>query len=299
MNKKTSKTLIMGFVIILFVGIIFVEADSNIVNLKQGIMDLILEDGNVPVAIQDQHTEIIDLVMHKEIDNFTLNQSYIIGDRSLYIEVNSIAPVVGDVICLKEKVAFYQAEIISVTLISGTSYLIEVDTPLDYEFTSSSFGCTSTTNMAIDGSVTPVIFKVSPKYLDEDMEWDITRIIFVMSGEGVGVTNDHPDDSDFGVTGNLDNGIVLRSVNGITKNIFNVKRNGEFRLRAYDVTYTEKSKAGLYSISTRRTFSGIDKNGVTVRLNAVTSDTIEVIIQDDLTEMFGMKAVIQGHVVKK
>lgn len=253
-------------------------------------------NGAMPVNIQDQHTEIVDLILHNQIDTLTLNQTYSIDDRSVYINT-STTPDNTMIVCFKDGEAFYQASILSVSSIGGDIYLIELDTPLDYAFTSATYGELATTNMAIDGSSTPVTFKVSPIGLNDDVAWDITRIIFVMSGEGIGPTNDHPDDSDFGVTSVLTNGIVLRSVNGITKNIFNIKRNGEFRLRVYDVTYTEKSKAGLYSVGVRRSFAGQDKNGVTVRLNAITNDTIEIIIQDDLTEMFGMKAVIQGHMV--
>lgn len=255
------------------------------------------ENGAMPVNIQDQHTEIIDLVLHQRLDNITLNQTYAIGDKTIIIETTGVTPEVGNFVCFKETVAFYQAEIITVTAISGNIYSILLDTPLDYPYTNETKACISTTNMAIDGSVTPQTFHITPYGLNEDVEWDLTRIIFVMAGVGIGAQNDAPDDGDFGVTSQLTNGIVLRSVNGITKNIFNVKRNGEFRLRSYDVDYTDKSKAGLFSVGVRRTFAGQSKNGVTIRLGAENEDTIEVIIQDDLTEMFGMKAVVQGHVV--
>jgi len=264
----------------------------------QGMIDdsIPLEaNGAIPVNIQDQHTEIIDLVLHRELDNVTLNQTYSIGDTSIIIETTGVTPTAGHTVCFKELSAFYQANIIAVTPIAGNFYNVTLDTPLDYSFSSNMNGCLSTTNMAIDGSVTPQTFHITPEGLSDGEEWDITRIIFVLAGEGIGAQNDKPDDGDFGVTSVLTNGIVLRSVNGVTKNIFNVKRNGEFRLRAYDVTYTDKSKAGLYSVGVRRSFSGTDKNGVTVRLTASSKDTIEVIIQDDLTEMFGMKAVVQGH----
>lgn len=307
MNSKTYIIIFAILFLLLLTAVILTSKNKNasLENLLEENNDAMNEgltvniSDSVDVYIQDQHTEIIDLILHQQIDNFTLNSNHFIGEKEFNITMIAIAPVVGDLICLKEGLAFYQATVLNVTSIIGLQYIIEVDTPIDYYFTTSAFGCTSTTNMAIDGSVTPQIFKVSPRYLNEDVSWDITRIILVLSGEGVGPANDAPDDSDFGVTTNLDNGIVLRSVNGITKNIFNIKRNGEFRLRAYDVTYTEKTKAGLYSVGIRRSFAGTDKNGVTVRLDADNQDTIEIIIQDDLTEMFGFKAVAQGHVVDK
>jgi len=285
----------------LFVGAIVLAANvDNVIDLKEYMNVKIIEplesNGAVPVNIQDQHSEIIDLILHNQIDTIALNQTNSIDDRFIYINT-STTPDNTMIICLKEESAFYQASILSVSSIGGDMYLIELDTPLDYAFTSATYGELATTNMAIDGSSTPVIFKVSPKGSRDNVSWDITRIIFVMAGTGIGAQNDAPDDGDFGVTGVLTNGVVLRSINGITKNIFNVKRNGEFRLRAYDVEYTDASKAGLYSVGVRRTFAGQSKNGVTVRLDAITNDTIEVIIQDDLTDMFGMKAVVQGHMV--
>lgn len=292
-----NKSLIFLLGLLLITSIFIVVAQSNVINFRGGIENIILEsNGALPVNIQDQHTEIIDLILHNQIDTIALNQTNSIGDRSVYINT-STTPDATMIVCFKEDTAFYQASILTVSSLGGDMYLIELDTPLDYAYTDATYGELATTNMAINGSSTPVTFKVSPKGLDDGVAWDITRIIFVMAGTGIGAQNDAPDDGDFGVTGVLTNGIVLRSVNGITKNIFNVKRNGEFRLRAYDVTYTEASKAGLYSVGVRRTFAGQSKNGVTVRLNADANDTIEVIIQDDLTEMFGMKAVVQGHVV--
>jgi len=258
-----------------------------------------LEENNLPVAIQDQHTEIIDLELNLVLDNLNLLNSYNIGDTVINISTTGVIPTTSMNICLKERVAFYQGDILSITGLGGNNYTLVLDTPLDYAF-SVNGGCALTTsNMAVDGSVTPIVFQVTPNGLNSDVEWDITRILFVLAGEGVGVQNDAPDDGDFGVTSVLTNGIVLRSVNSITKNIFNIKRNGEFRLHAYDVTYTPASKQGLYSVGVRRSFSGADKNGVTVRLKASTSDSIEVIVQDDLTEMFGFRTVVQGHMVLK
>ena len=253
-------------------------------------------NGAVPVNIQDQHTEIIDLEANVLINNITLDVNTVINDYNII--VTSVAvPTTDLTICLKEGNAFYQSKPTSVVSMGGNQYNLTMDSPLDYAFTTNVNGCLSSTNLVVDGSTTPVIFKVTPCGLDNNVSWDITRIMIIFGGEGIGAQNDAPDDADFGVTSALTKGIVFRSVNGITKNIFNAKTNGELRSRTYDVTYTPASKAGKYSVSSRRTFAGQEKNGVTVRLDAETCDEMQIIIQDDLTEMDRGILVVQGHAV--
>jgi len=296
MSKNSNSNIALSILIIGILICLILVFNYKSIDVVYDAATPLDNSGNIEVALQDQHTEIIDLKLNKLINNITLLQNTNIYDR--IININSIsAPNVLESICLKEGVAFYQAHILDVDSLGGNEYTIELDTPLDFPYTTSANGCLSIVNMAVDGSVTPVIFSLSPQGLDDNVSWDITRVLIVMSGLGIGAQNLAPDDSDFGVTEVLTNGVVLRSINGITKNIFNVKRNGELRLRAYDVTYTEKSKAGLYSVGVRRSFSGQDKNGVTIRLDAATNDALQIIIQDDLTEMFGMQVVAQGHLV--
>lgn len=46
-------------------------------------------------------------------------------------------------------------------------------------------------------------------------------------------------------------------------------------------------------------FQDKKKNGVTIRLNASTEDELQIIIQDDLSEMIGGQMIVQGYVVDK
>lgn len=288
---------------ILWIFVIFLVSISGVSawNFEGDNVKIIspIEDGFLPVIIQDQHTEIIDLKMGRLLDTIILLDNYSIGDRVILIETTGVIPTIDDTICLKEGTAFYQARPVNVVSLGGNQFNITMDTPLDYAFTTSG-GCSLTsTNLAVDGSVTPITFKITPSGLNDDVSWDITRFILLFGGDGIGAQNDAPDDGDFGVTTALTNGVVIRSVDGITKNLFNAKTNGDFRARAYDMTYTDISKSNLYTVATRRSFSGPDKNGVTIRLNAITNDSLEFIVQDDLTEMSGGQMIVQGHVVQK
>jgi len=298
MNKST----IVLFSLLFIASIIVVVAQSNVVNfkdyLKVEIAKPLESNGAIPVNIQDQHTEIIDLKMSTVIDNITLLEDYAIGDYWINLSTTGATPTPAMTVCLKEGTAFYQARPTVINSLGGNDYQLKMDTPLDFAYTTAG-GCELTsTNLAVDGSVTPVVFRITPAEMGDDVEWDITRFILLWGGEGIGTQNDAPDDADFGVTEALTNGIVIRSVNGITKNIFNAKTNGDLRARAYDLTYTEATRGGVYTVATRRTFAGQEKNGVTVRLKAIDDDEFQIIIQDDLTEMTGGQMIVQGHLVQ-
>ena len=106
------------------------------------------------------------------------------------------------------------------------------------------------------------------------------------------------DDATFAGQPALTNGIVLRVTNGSYNNIFNAKANGDLAIRSGDMYYVEADKFGVYGYRTRRTFSGQDKNGVTIRLDGDHGDRLGIIIQDDLTDLSEFKTCVQGHVVE-
>jgi len=294
--KLFEKTTIFILLIVVF-SVFSVSAWNFAGGDPVTIVGPLESNGAIPVNIQDQHTEIIDLRLTRHINNISILSNVAINDYDISISSVSI-PTVNQVVCLKEGNSFYQAEPLSVVSNGGDNYTLTMDSPFDYAFTTAAYGCISSSDLAVDGSVTPVIFRVTPTDLDSGVEWDITRFILIFGGDGIGAQNDAPDDGDFGVTSELTRGIVIRVSNGITKNIFNAKRNGELRARSYDLQYTEASKAGIYSVAMRRTFAGQNKNGVTIRLTSDSQDELQIIIQDDLTEMTGGMAIAQGHIVQ-
>jgi len=141
--------------------------------------------------------------------------------------------------------------------------------------------------MAVNGSVTPVVFESGPL----TGEWDIVRMI------GAIIDGTSMDDAKFGGIGPLTNGVVFRKKNGIYKNLFTAKSNGQMALRMYDVSYADKAPSGSFGLRFRRTWNGRDKSGVVVRLNAEDGDTFQCVIQDDLTGLDSFNVVIHGQVV--
>jgi len=279
----------------------YVPRSSTVVLANDEVYEFYDSRGNVQVAIQDQFTEIIDLKMATKLDDLTLLNNYSVNDTTIDVETTGVTPTLNDTICLKDLdgVAFYQGTPLEVTNLGANQYRIKLDTPLDFAFGIDD-GCSLTnTNLAVDGSTTPVVFAVTPAKLAFGTKWDINRIMISFAGTGE-VSDPQPDDTSFGTIPAINKGLVLRTVNGVTKNVFNVKTNGALRQRCGgDLIYVPASKTGLYAVHGRRTFNGQEKNGVSIRLGSQgeTGDQIQLIVQDDLTDMEIGEAIIQGHVV--
>lgn len=256
-------------------------------------------NGAIPVNIQDQTSDIIDLHLTRYIDEIAIAQDTNIDDTIVYVTCDTL-PVAGNTVCFKEDYAFYQAQILTVTPTGGTAYTLLLDTPLDFAFTTSG-GCSLRDDkMNVNGSSTPVIFFVSPVGLvdpvdsSKQQKWDITRIM-------LSITDDSAmDDARFGgITGGITNGVVVRKKDGRNKNIFTAKTNGDFALHSYDVTYIESTlpPSGFYGMRVRRSFAGQEKNGVVIRLDASSGDEIQLIVRDNLTALTSFQAAVQGHIV--
>ncbi len=104
------------------------------------------------------------------------------------------------------------------------------------------------------------------------------------------------DDSRFGgITGGLSRGIVLRKDHGDGRysNYFNVKTNGRFGELSYDKVYDEKAPSGYYGFTCKLNYGGADRHGVVIRL--LPGESLELLVQDDLTDLFTFTANVSGH----
>lgn len=270
---------------------------TQIVSYLRGVPKIanVGSNGALDVNIQDQVTEVVDLLLGNAVDALTVIAPASLYDTTVDIETTGHVPVLGDYLCLKENLAFNQSMILSAVALGGNQYRVTLDTPLDYAFDTDA-GCSIlNVNMAVDGSTTPVIFSVSPAGLDPDTAWDITRILGSMTHAGV------PDDGKFGGIAALTKGVYTRVVNGTVKNGFNAKTNGDLSLRMYDVAYADAAPAGLNGTRFRRSINGQDKNGVALRLDgavlAEDAHELQLVVQDDLTGLDAFHVVVQGHVV--
>lgn len=244
------------------------------------------------VAVRDDDFPIIDLEMTREIVAATLTAG--VAKDATVLQVDSATPpLAGNIVGLKENggARFYQGRIVTVTPTGGTEYDLDMDTLLDTAYGVSDLASIREREMNVDGSVTPAEFEISPAGLADDEKWNITRMVFHITGTMA------MDDGTFGDINSLSRGVVIRSENGTTQNIFNIKNNGEAAQRTFDREYVDKAPAGITAILIRRTFAGRDKNGMAIRLNAVDGDSFKLIIQDDLTGLNSFHATVQGYVL--
>lgn len=285
MNQK----FLVVFSVILLLGVGTVVANSNIVDFLS-LKNLRLEsNGAVPVNIQDQTTQIIDLHAHQDISNLTLIDDTIIGSMNIIIE-HDVTIAVGQIIHFEENKRASQSEIVSIlidTPIAGQD-TINLDTPMDYAYTTLSGIHNGNINLNVNGAITSQTFHISPP---KDTKWDIVRMVLIIED------NSAMDSGKFGGITELTNGVVFRKKDGTYYNIFNAKSNSDFAVHAYDIAYDDRAPAGIYGFRARRTFGGQSKNGVVIRLDGNAGDQFQGIIQDDLTGLTKFHLIVQGHVV--
>jgi hypothetical protein len=240
--------------------------------------------GAIDVAQQDQTSGTIDLLLFNNSGTFTLAATATVDSNTITVTAGHTIAV-GHVVMLLEGARYSQ--FIVTAVVTNT---ITLDSPMDYAYTTGATGQNGSPNMGVNGSVTPVIFQIGPL---TGQSWDIVRILFVIESSG------QPDSTKFGDIGSgLTNGIVLRQKNSANFNQFNCKTNGDFAARAYDISYDDRaSPASDYFFRARRTFGGTSKTGVVLRIKGTDSDKIQIIVQDNLSTLLKMNAVVQGHIV--
>jgi hypothetical protein len=276
-------TLILG-------GIIFVQAQSNVVDLREIVGNWKLEsNGGAPVNIQDQTTPPLDIffvqlngsITTLAEDSFIDNQTINVTNRSASgIDVGTYLGLSG-----VNGGRFYFGEVLSV---SGD--LVTLDTPLDFNYTANANVVPTTRDLNVDGSLTPQIFFVGVGGAGSDLEFDITRIMIKC------ITDTAPTLDRFCDQTSLTNGIILRRVDGDARNIWNVKNNGELGHLAYDYQPYLATNPGQTQNGAlfRYSFAGQDKHGVAVRIKP--GDELQIIIQDDLSGIDLFRVVAEGHI---
>lgn len=243
-----------------------------------------ISEGNaLKTSMQDQHTFIISAYLDFNINNTVIALDTAINDTSVNVGSGHGA-INGNILCITEGVRCYQGTIISVS-----DSVLTLDTPLDFAFTTSALVHIGEHDLSVDGSDSTIIYNTYPP---AGISWDITRIMVYIED------NVAMDSGKFGGIPALINGIVLRKKNGIYQNIYNLKTNGELSQRSYDVRYDDKAPAGVYALTSRTSFSGQDNHGVTIRLDGDDSDELQVLVQDDLSELSHLHIIAQGHVVQ-
>jgi len=207
------------------------------------------------------------------------------GDTTITV-ADATGFVIGDELKIVEG-PIAEIGVLTVTLVTGS--VLTLDRPIGNPYTTAAVITEVLTNMAVSGTLAnPQIFDVMAPIGNV---WQITRILFSM------VDNVTPDDGRFGGVAALTNGVSLRATTAAGRTVVfaNWKTNGDMKLDMFDVPYTDKAPAGNYGVNGRWTFA---KAEVIAELDGDSSpiQTMELLIQDDLTELIDYRMRAQGRV---
>lgn len=259
--------------------------ETNIADKDTGATVRVGAEGCMDTNVQDQHTRAFDVHFSQQIGGLlTLAVDAVINDYTITLTTGHGA-LVGQQLVIYDVTADRLYVGIILTVVTD---LITLDTPVNFSFLlATSVVALSTRNMNVDGSVTRQTFKVSPPITSKV---HITRVMLQMT------TTALPELDKFGdITGGITRGIILRVVNGINVNLFNVKTNGELVALVHDVKFYDGTQQGVNGLGARLTYGGQDKHGVVVELD--TDESLELIIQDDLTTILSFTMIASGHVI--
>lgn len=237
----------------------------------------------LPINIQDQTSDIVDVFFCNTLNTVTLAWTVIIDTNTA-----TLLPwhwfVVWNMFCLKEWTRFFQAQIINVA-----TNIITIDRPFDFAFTTNAITTRTSKEMNVDWSVTPVIFKVTPVWTN--MKFDICKLIFHIED------NVAMDDSKFWWITELTKWIVLRKKDWVYKSIFNSKSNWDFAHHCSDIQYADHAPSGEYWFRAIKRFAWPENHWVVIRLDPALNDELQVIIQDNLIWLTEFHCIALWHVV--
>lgn len=241
-------------------------------------------NGNVPISIQDQYTLPFAIRVNEILDNtLSLASTPTVGSYTITLTAGH-GLVAGNRISIIEENGI--SEIYFNKVLNVATNVITLDNPVPYPFSTNATVFKYNHDMNVDGSTTARIFGITNFF---NKAVDITRVIIHLTDATA------MDDALFGGMTALTRGIVFRKslASGNFINYWNIKSNGGFSELAYDKIYDDKAPAGVFGLSCRITYSGQEKHGVVIRLNQ--GESIQMLVQDNLTLLTSFTTMIEGH----
>lgn len=233
------------------------------------------------------HRKIVSEMFSRKTGDVTTLASPVSAGATSFTVDNATGFSTGSQITIREGIKV-ELGIITLTDVSGVIFTL--DRPLGYDYTVAAEIEEVTTDMKdIVGSLgTPIIFKITPP---SGTIWQITRI-FLSITDGTA-----PDDGKFGGIGALTNGVSLRATTAAGRIVVyaNWKNNGDMKLDMYDISYSDKAPAGEHGVNGMWTFT---KAEVVAELDgdAIPAQSLEILIQDNITDLSSFKMKAQGRV---
>lgn len=240
-----------------------------------------LEHNNaMPVNIQDQHTDSVDLYAHIDEVVPSMTSDANLDDESITLD-SVVGVSQGKVITIYEGIYFYQSLVKSVV-----DNDVNLASPLDSGFTTAAIVHIAEWNLNVDGSS---VSKMAHIFLPAGVKFDVYQINVAIT-DGVVM-----DSGKFGGIPALTNGILFRAVNNRIKNLHLIVNNIGFSEQGFDITYDPKAPAGVYGFQAKKNWHTV--NGISLRLDGAAGDELQFYIRDDLTELTMLNISVNGHVV--
>lgn len=237
------------------------------------------------VFLQDQTSNIIDYYIPIPKNVFTLAAIPVIGSYNISL-VDATNVIVGDFMVIKEGIRAYQAQVLGKAV-----NVLTMDTPVDYDFTVNAIVESRIINLNVDGSITAVVADFKPP----------VGAILDINVINISMTSTSPmDDGLFGSLPALTRGLVFRKAqngNGFIS-IFNTKTNGQLSQRM-KLEYSTKAPSGVYGLRASKYMNGQEGNGVSLRLDGNKGESMQVLIQDNLTGLQTFQMTARGHIVER
>ena len=283
MELKGKFILILGLIMIVLSGCtvdrIHLTESVNVSITNDESIDVNISNNVIDVSIQDYTGEIQSYFLTYILKETTLTSNAMINGNQINV-VDTTGCNMGNAVNIYDDRSFYQGLIISLTATS-----INLTPPLDKSFMqANSFVECGDTNMAYDGLTTPRVYSIHPP---TNVSWDITSSVISI------LDNTIMDSAKFGGIPALSNGFLIRTVDGTTKNLLLAYNNNGFKLRGFEVDYIDRAPSGVYGLNA---FIDVKRAyGAVFRIDGRLNDTMETLIQDDLTGLTRMVMTINGH----
>ena len=243
-----------------------------LLSAKRGIPIERSERGNegVAVYIQDQTTEAVGRHFVRELGTFNILAPTVVNSRSFTASPGH-GIVVGETLEFDNNVIYMRAIVLTVV-----GDVVTMDTPFNHAYQVADTFFRTDISLRVNGSVTPVAFKVAPL---TGQTLDITRITLIIESANA------MDFTQFGSIAALINGCVLRvkRADGEYRNLLNFKTNGDFIEEAESPLFQDKTGGGGFGFTATLIFAGQENRGVVIRLDGTRGEQLELIVQDNIS----------------
>lgn len=271
---------------------VYILCGSSRGNTIQGKILVGEVDNSRDTNTQDQTSDPIILRFNKITNSTFLASDITLHDRQIAVS-DATGISVGSYLILYNNTSGKVMPCV-VTDIAGSPTLL-IDRPADFAFPA--IGTTvdvTVTSMSQDGLSSEQTFGIrGPENPDAvDVALDINEIRLFCITDTVPVLND------FGDLPALINGILIRSRNGGYKNIANIKTNAEIlgAFGSWEPYIGSNPGIGVNGFVAVLKINGQANHGVAKRLNK--GDDIEIVFNEDLSDLILFEAVAIGHVVE-